>query len=104
MEYTFVRFKEYFLHAIVYHQVDVAAAVSQFGVFKPVVCDAVLDFYDGQGRSDLDNTVRVFAWTVISPICVRNTNPVIPTKSPMSKFLEYGVVQFLVFPGADVIA
>ena len=38
----------------------------------------------GNGLIDLARTVSFFAWILISPICVRNTKPSIPIKSPKS--------------------
>ena len=72
------------LHTLVDHQVDIALAVAQLGVVELVVGHTVLVFHDGQGLQAFDSRVSSLACTLISPVWVRNTKPLMPMKSPMS--------------------
>ena len=42
------------------------------------------EIFSGKGLNDFDNNVTSFACTDISSVLVLNTNPVIPTISPIS--------------------
>lgn len=72
------------LDTLVDDEVNVALAVAEFRVVKRIVCHAVFFLNDGQRFDAFAKTVSSLAWMEISPVCVRNTKPLMPMKSPKS--------------------
>ena len=93
------------LHAFVHNEVNATLAVAKFGVFKCIVCHAVLVLHDGERLDALGEhgeflrMNRDFARLRTEYVAL-DTDEV----AEVEQLLEYCVVEFFVFAGADVVA
>ena len=93
------------LHAVVYHKVDVAAAVAQFGVLEAVVGHAVLHLYDGKRTQALaQQSERGCVHGNLTRLCAVHVTLHADEVADVEELLEYHVVEVLVFAGAELVA
>ena len=98
-------FDENIFYSLVYYQVDVALAVTQFGVFERVVGHAVFHLDDRQ-RAQRFGEYRQFlgVYGDFARLCAEYETADTHEVANIEQLLEYRVVQLLIFAGAKVVA
>lgn len=103
--YYFGAFQECFLHTVVHDEVDIALAITQFGVFERVVGYSIFIFYDRQRLEAFGQYSQLFGmYADFAHLGTEYEAFDADKVAQVEQTFEHGVVHVFVFIGADVIA
>ena len=93
-------FQEGFLHASIDHQVNIALAVTQFGIFKGIIDNAILLLHHGQRLQRLAQQFEGLCMDAdLARLGAEHVTLNAHKVTHVEQLLEHRVIQFLVLAG-----